>query len=348
MRIEHYIGQNDWKAMPKKIDLIDKKIAFLLCKNCRLSNTAIAKTLRLKREVVSYRIKKMFEQEFLTGFVARINPRKLGLLTYFVYLKLKTPVHEKEIIDELVKYPEITNLKNVGGKFDIFIEVTAKDVHEFNGFITQILDKYGSVIQEHVFLNNIAEGDMGVDILLDGDKKELDKLKSLTESKGSSFHKELSSFNKSHQVIEIDEVDKKILHNLKMNARTNLKSLANDLKSNYPMITRKIQRLVKEGAIINFTSYPTLAMMGYQMYQVMLNFRNLEENKFITFLNVHPNFTWYHQLVGDWNYQVNVFAKSNAHFHDIINDLRQEFPENIVSFDTVMVFNAFKAEQRVD
>ena len=347
MRIENYIGQNDWKAMSKKIDVIDKKIAFLLCKNSRLSNTAIAKALRLKREVVSYRIKKMFEQGFVKGFVTRINPRKLGLLTHFVYFKLKTPMQEKEMIDELVKCPEVTNLKNVGGRFDIFMEVTAKDVHEFNGFIKRMLDKYGPTVQEYVFLNNIAEYPMDVDLIIEGDKKELGRLKALRETKGSSFHKELSQPRQMHSLAELDAADKSILHKIKMDARANIKDLAKELKSNAPAITRRIQRLVKEGVIINFTSYPTIAMMGYQMYQVLFNFRNLDESRFITFLNLHPNILWCHQLVGNWNYQVNIFAKSNAQFHDIINDLRQEFPENIVSFDTVMVFNAFKSEQRI-
>ncbi|MFA6460775.1 MAG: Lrp/AsnC family transcriptional regulator [Candidatus Woesearchaeota archaeon] len=348
MRINHYIGQHDWKAMPQKIDVIDKKIAFLLCKNSRLSNTAIAKALKIKREVVSYRIKKMVERDFLYGFITRINPRKLGFMIHFVYLKLKTPSNEKELMNELVEHPEITNLKNVGGRFDIYMEITTKNVEEFDHFLRKILDKHGEMVHDYSILQSVSEKPMDLDLLLEENNKELNRLKTLTESKGSSFHKELETQSKDNHPVELETLDKQILNIIKLNCRSNLKDIAKEVHSNYPLVHRKIKKMIENGVITTFTIFFSLAHLGLQMYPVLFNLRNLDENKFLTYLDSHPYVLWSHKLVGNWNYQVNIFARNNAHFHDILNDIRENFSENIVSFDTMMVFSSLKAVQRVD
>ncbi len=347
MRIENYIGQHDWKAMLKKIDLTDRKIAFLLCKNSRLSNTAIAKALKLKREVVAYRIKKMQEEDFLYGFITRINARKLGFLINFIYLKLKTPTNEKELIDDLVKANEVTNLKNVGGKFDVFLEVTCKNIEEFDLFLRNLLNKHGKSIQDYSILQVIQEECLDLDFLIDDSKKELERLRDIKESKGSSFHKELTGRKMNNGVIDCDEIDHNILDLLLMNSRMNLKEIASKAGCSLPSVDKRISRLVLEGVITTFTSYISLAQLGYQMYPVLFNMSNIDENKLLTFTRVHPQILWTFKLVGNWNYQFNIFAKNNAHFHDTLNDLREAFAGSIVSFDPLMVFGSFKAKQRV-
>lgn len=352
MRIEHFRGQTYWKVMPQKIDVIDRKIAFLLCKNCRFSNTAIAKALRSKREVVSYRIKKMQEKEFLNGFVARINPRKLGFTLNFVYFKLKTPTKEKEMIEEFMEKKEITRLKNVGGKFDILTEFSTKNIEEFDSTLKDILNKYGHMIQDYSLLNYVDEDFTDVDILLEEDKKELERLREVKESKGSSFQKEFDIQNKirgkNHKIINLEEIDFKILSLLRLNARINLKEVATKTKTNFPLVQRRIKRMVEEGVITAFTAFISLAHLGYQMYPVLLHLRTVDEGKLRTFIQLHPNLLWSYKLIGNWNYQINVFAKNNAHFHDVLNDFREAFSENIVSFETNMVFNYFKMEQRIE
>lgn len=333
--------------MPQKIDVIDKKIAFLLCRNARISNTAIGKALKLKREVVSYRIKKMQERGFLNGFVARINPRKLGFIVHFVYLKLKTPVKEKEMVEGLLKFEEVNQLQNIGGKFDFQIVITTKNIEEFDTVLRKIFDKYGLMIQDYALLNRIEEEFSDLDFLVE-DKKELEKLKSVRETKGSSFQKELERQKKGSETIELDELDRKILSLIKLNARINLKEIAQKTKSNFPLVQKRIKHLVEEGVITTFTAFFSLAYLGLQTYPVLFNFRNIDEQKLKTFLEVHPHLLWSYKFVGNWNYQINIFARNNAHFHDILNDLREAFAENIVSFDSVMVFNSFKVDQRVE
>ncbi len=346
MRINNYIGQNYWNAMPRKVDMIDKKIMYLLCRNARFSNTAIAKALGLTREVVSYRIKKMQETGFLNGFLCQINPRKLGFLTHFIYLKLKTPTNEKEFVNELLKLNEITNLKNQSGRFDLRIQTTTKSLDEFDALLKKILNQYHNTVQEYHVLNLLDDDYLGLELLLEPES--IKKLSEFNEVKGSTFHKDFSKQSKKSEVITLSELDQKIISVIKMNSRASLKEIAAATKSNFPMVKQRISKLITNGVILRFRSIPTLAHLGYQMYPVLFNMHHIDDTKFITFIRQHPNISWYYKFVGNWNYQVNIVAKSNAEFHNVLNDIREEFQENINSFDVMMVFNSFKSEHRIE
>ena len=345
MKDNHFKGQTIWETMPKKVDLTDRKITYLLCNNSRLSNTAIGKALKLKREVVSYRIKRMLENEFLFGFVSRINPRKLGLLIHFLNLKLKNPSKEQEIIAYLEAKNEISGLKNTSGRFDLWTEITSKNIEELDSIVAEILNKYGHLIQEYKITQIVEEIPMDVSILLED--KESQKLRELKERKGSSFQKELEMQKRNNEKVELDELDKDILNFIKLDARMNLKDLAQKTESSPAVINNRIKKMVQEGVIKTFTSYFSLSSLGYQMFQVLMQVRNHNEPEFLTFVNAHPNILWTYKMIGEWNYQVNIFALNNAHLHEVLNDLRNRFSDNIVSYDTSLVFNILKLEQRV-
>ena len=54
------------------------------------------------------------------------------------------------------------------------------------------------------------------------------------------------------------------------------------------------------------------------------------------------------KLIGNWNYQFSVFAKNNAEFHKILEEIRNEFSENIISYDSLVILNQQKFIQSLD
>ena len=62
-------------------DKKDQEILYELDLNARQSNAQIAKKVRLSKEVVGYRIKRMLEDEIIIGFYSVIDVTKLGYLT---------------------------------------------------------------------------------------------------------------------------------------------------------------------------------------------------------------------------------------------------------------------------
>jgi DNA-binding Lrp family transcriptional regulator len=331
--------------MPEKIDVIDRKILYLLCKNSRFSNTFIAHTLKINREVVAYRIKKMLDSKIIFGFITRINTRKLGFLRYFIYVKLKTPINEKEFVEELMNLKEITALENITGAFDFILEINIRTIEEFDSILRVLLNKYSSSILNYKIAQIIEEHPMEVDLLLDNNPE---NLKIIKETKGSSFQKEFESKIKDNSLVKLDETDYKLLKIILLDSRLTIIDLSEKSGLSYQTVNSKIKELITKDVILTFTIYFSLAAIDYQMFPVLFQLRNFDEKRFFTYIKQHPNILWAYKLLGEWNYQLNIFAKNNTHLHDILNDLRTEFGENIVSFETNMTFNIFKQEQRIE
>src|SRR3989338_812914 len=125
-QVKEYNRYGNIESGDFKMDLIDRKILYLLSLNARLSNTFIAKRLRIKRETVSYRIKRMNDEDFLHGTLALLDHRKLGFKNYLVYIKLKTVLNEKKLLNFLLNLEKVSRIKNCSGSYDIQIVLTVR------------------------------------------------------------------------------------------------------------------------------------------------------------------------------------------------------------------------------
>jgi len=132
-----------------KLDLIDRKIMYLLSENARFSNTYIAKKLKIKRETVAYRVKRMVEEDFLHGYLTLLDHRRLGFKNYMIYLKLKNLTNEKELLDYLMEFPEITRIKNCSGTYDMQLVLSVKKEDEFLDLFEKVVNKQHQIIQSY-------------------------------------------------------------------------------------------------------------------------------------------------------------------------------------------------------
>ena len=71
------------------LDKQDIKILKLLEKNSRMSILDMGRELKLSKEIVQYRIKKLIKQKIITSFMLRLNWGVLGYQYYSLLLKLK-------------------------------------------------------------------------------------------------------------------------------------------------------------------------------------------------------------------------------------------------------------------
>lgn len=327
-----------------KLDLIDRKILYLLSENARFSYTHIAKTLKIKRETVAYRIKRMKEENFLHGCSTILDHRRLGFRNYMVYLKLKTLTNEKEFLDYLFNFPEITRLKNCSGTYDSQIILTVKKEEEFIDLFEKLTNKYHAVIQNYDILEILQEDFLGLGLVLE--QSDMEKLQTI-EHKGSSYHKELESASQVLEEPALDEKDLLLLEELKLNGDMSITELSSKMELAPIAVDNRIRKLIRSGIIKRFMPLASLSQVGYQCWKVFFKFKSLNKEKFITTLKYHPNILWYMRLLGKWDYQFTVYARDNAEFHKVIDEIRSEFSENIINYDSIIVFNQFKYVQRV-
>jgi DNA-binding Lrp family transcriptional regulator len=72
----------------QEMDIYDKKIICELDINARASSSDIAKSIRLPKETVNFRIKRLINKGYINYFYTIINASRLGYQYYKIFLKL--------------------------------------------------------------------------------------------------------------------------------------------------------------------------------------------------------------------------------------------------------------------
>ena len=99
------------------IDNIDRKIMTILQKNARTSNAHIARKLGLAPSGIHERIKKLEKRGIITGYHARIDPRKLGYsVTSFLFVRTDDRVGSLASAGRLAEINETQEVHQIAGE----------------------------------------------------------------------------------------------------------------------------------------------------------------------------------------------------------------------------------------
>ena len=136
-----------------KIDLKDRRILYHLDLDSRQSLTQIGKKVGLKKDVVSYRIKRLQNQGIIKNFYSVIDAYKLGYNVFRFYLDFQyvTPEIKNEIIGHFVNYKNTWVVYSIREKYDLGLVLWVKNIREFYNFWDITLDKYGDFFAKKIF-----------------------------------------------------------------------------------------------------------------------------------------------------------------------------------------------------
>lgn len=134
-----------------KLDTKDKHILEILAQNGRASTVEIAKEVGLSRDAIRYRMDRMIKEDVIQGFVGVMNPPKMGLPVYSmvqVSLLNLSPEREKRLIDYIKAAPYIVYATKIIGRFDINMEVFARDPGHLDEIVRDMREKFSDIIKD--------------------------------------------------------------------------------------------------------------------------------------------------------------------------------------------------------
>ena len=122
------------------VDEIASKILTLLQKDGKMTFKEIANELDLTTTPVYERIKKMEKNGVIQSYKAIVDRRKLGLqLLVFCNVSLKE--HQASFLEnfenDIVNFPEVISCYHIAGMYDYLIQLTVKDMDEYQVFISK-------------------------------------------------------------------------------------------------------------------------------------------------------------------------------------------------------------------
>lgn len=118
----------------EEVDKIDRIILQALQKQGNLPLTELAEKAGLSASTCHRRVKQLEEKQFISGYSAILDRKRLGLANeFFVEVSLATQTEEAfEKFEKAVqRVPEILECHLMSGQFDYLLRVVARDAEDY-------------------------------------------------------------------------------------------------------------------------------------------------------------------------------------------------------------------------
>ncbi|WP_316858480.1 Lrp/AsnC ligand binding domain-containing protein [uncultured Cohaesibacter sp.] len=138
----------------EELDRIDKNILRHLQKDGRLTNADLAERVNVSPATCHRRTQRLFDQGFIQGVHAQINPEPVGLgnlVMVGVVLDRSTPESFAAFEDAIMAIPDVLGCNLVAGDFDYLLSVRARDIAGFNALLGKKLLTLPGVRQTRTF-----------------------------------------------------------------------------------------------------------------------------------------------------------------------------------------------------
>ncbi len=298
------------------LDARDRAILYHLDRDARLSISAIAKKIKLSKEVVNYRIKNLLKLGVIQNFSAIVNNAKLGYGLYRLFIQLKNVDVEKEkdLVGSLEALPSVAAVKLLEERYDLEVLVWAKSVFDFKGIYDQITESHREHFQK--------------------------VLVTLVTNSAQFIHNYLyqtadyavRSIGGKCPQAQLDAIDLQILELVSQDARIPLLNIAKSSGVSPNTIKHRIKKMVKDGVIVGFRARIDPDVLGYQPYRIFVQFAKgdtQDKNKLAEYLKVHKNVTSLTEGIGRGDLDFEIQVKNGNELHRHLQDLRSSFGKSL-------------------
>ncbi|WP_423920873.1 Lrp/AsnC family transcriptional regulator [Frigoribacterium sp. 2-23] len=131
------------------IDELDLRLLEVLKTDGRISNAALAAAVGIAPSTASVRLKSLTDRGVITGFLASIDQRALGLtLQAVIGVTLRPGARQASIVafsEEVRRLPEVLQVFFLGGTDDFMVHISVADSSDVRRFVVEHLSAQPSV-----------------------------------------------------------------------------------------------------------------------------------------------------------------------------------------------------------
>ncbi|MBW3015542.1 winged helix-turn-helix transcriptional regulator [Candidatus Woesearchaeota archaeon] len=133
---------------------------------------------------------------------------------------------------------------------------------------------------------------------------------------------------------KLDVKDRKIIYYLSKDARMSRTQLAKKLRLSKNTVKYRIERLLKEGIIKNFTTTLELEALGLSTVDMFLRFNEdiYEKKQILDYFNKHEYVDWVCTLSGEWDLFIEIVIKDFSHLIEVVDGITQKFGNILDSY----------------
>lgn len=148
--------------MTHSLDSYDQAILNVVATNGRITVTDLAAQINLSKSPTQARLKRLESAGYIKGYMAQLNPVKLGLAHIaFVEVKLEdTRETALQAFNLAVRrLPEVEQCHMIAGSFDYLLKVRAADMQAYRGILGEQISSLPNVAHTstHVVMEAVKE-----------------------------------------------------------------------------------------------------------------------------------------------------------------------------------------------
>ncbi len=307
------MGKNDDKLENKavKLDAKDRKILAELFDDARAPFSVIARGVKLSKEAVNYRVKRLMRTGVLAGFNTVIDVKRLGWEMFFVYIRLRDidVEKEREILGFLESHLNVAQLFRCMGSYDAIIKVFVRHHTDVDLMMKKVEGMFRDSF-DHYDIDCIVEEAAVPFAFLYGRGREPQYV-----AKASA----------ASTRVEVSDFELQMLKELAKNARLGVSEIARKIRAPVDDVKYHLRRLEKSGVILKYRPDTLPKKLGYNWYFLILKTSELSRqanNALESFLLGNPNVTYFYRTVRSSDVQVELRVMSSEKLNEVVMNLR--------------------------
>ena len=291
------------------MDKLDCALLALLIENSRQPTTALAKKLKVSREVVNYRINKLIKEGIILNFITEIDFEKMGFVSAAVFVNIKATT-QKEFGEYLNKSPYVSWVAEQAGLWSFGFSIFGKTNLELNEKFNQMYSLFKGAIIDHRFV--------------------LHKVNTFF------YEKFFGVFNvtekaKKYTTETIDAYDKSILKCLSKNSRISYFELSGLVNLGQATVCDRVKKLERAGYITRYSVFVDVSKLNIYQYSIFVINKNTDvKQKLIDYLALQKNISFIAEYIGDQFIEFGIFVDNPYKLKPILNEIEERFPDNRV------------------
>jgi Lrp/AsnC family transcriptional regulator, regulator for asnA, asnC and gidA len=135
-----------------RIDDLDLKILSELAQDASISVPKLSKKISVNASVVYSRIKRLVKRGLIKKFTIVINDEALGFgVKALTGINMDSKLRDN-VLNELFKIPEVREVAEVTGRFDILVTMTSRSLDEMHQLISEKVGRIEGIQRTETFI----------------------------------------------------------------------------------------------------------------------------------------------------------------------------------------------------
>lgn len=135
-----------------KLDELDMKILTELVKDSSISIPKLSKKLNSNPSVTYSRVKRLLNRNIIKRFTIEVNEELLGYNVAAIIGINIDPKKRDEVVNGLLSLPEVREVSEVTGRFDIIAKIKTKSLDALREFVSEKIGRIPGLIKSETFL----------------------------------------------------------------------------------------------------------------------------------------------------------------------------------------------------